>query len=507
MNNPQPPYDPQSGLPQGQAPQQPYPQQGQQPYPNQQGYGQQPPAHYPPPPGGYPGQPSQGAYPVRTGPSKILGLVKLVFGGMLVLGMIGGLVAVGYEGIGAGIGMGVPLGLGLWLASSGAANVVGKKLGMKLGVSALACGVILGAAAGPPVSEEFHIASEETAWGELTSIPPENQWEYEWDLDYFYSIPERFQRPAAHGEMFHASVQEAIRNNDLVKLRQLTSELAQDHAGDRHYDKARKAAAGLFKKHYDEVLAKLEKPLSKVDENDPNRPEFLADDELRKAFKVVLEDLAKASTADVYLAFSNSSELTAPEGHEKAYKAFLTEPSVKRGFPEGDVPVIDAGDAFSSRFDAARRGSFTKVADGAFRQLFSANLLTLKPLPDGASREGKIVLEVSSKIIRGKNYFNYYETNAAKQQVSKGLLFGIGVQWGMAMFGRDGKQLYSKSTFSLPGSDLRINNQANDPKWAVYSILMDSAYYNYSRQLIGSFGLTSPPIKKVFSYSNYGVTK
>ena len=35
---------------------------------------------------------------------------------------------------------------------------------------------------------------------------------------------------------------------------------------------------------------------------------------------------------------------------------------------------------------------------------------------------------------------------------------------------------------------------------------MDSAYYNYSREVVGSFGLEPPASKTVFSYSNYGVT-
>ena len=43
------------------------------------------------------------------------------------------------------------------------------------------------------------------------------------------------------------------------------------------------------------------------------------------------------------------------------------------------------------------------------------------------------------------------------------------------------------------------------PEWGVYSILMDSAYYNYSREVVGRFGLKPPVEKAVFSYRDYGI--
>jgi hypothetical protein len=34
----------------------------------------------------------------------------------------------------------------------------------------------------------------------------------------------------------------------------------------------------------------------------------------------------------------------------------------------------------------------------------------------------------------------------------------------------------------------------------MYSIMMDSAYYNYARQITGQFGLEPAPVKQVFTY-------
>ncbi|MCA8946838.1 MAG: hypothetical protein KDB29_11475 [Planctomycetes bacterium] len=473
--------------------------------PNQ--YGGQPQGGYGQPqgqyggPGAYPPQYPPGApYPVKRGPGKGLGVVKLLVGGCFTLGMIGGLSAGGYNGIGVSAVLGLVLGVAVWMTVSGIMNLIGKKLPMVAGAGVVVACAVLGAVAGPPISAASYESQEETAWNELTSLPDEQVYTYMWDIDYFDKIPEPFQREEAQGWRKYAEVREAIRNSNLVAVRDHIADIKQNHAGDENYRKAFNAASGALKGRYDEVLAKLGQPGVQNDE-----AEFPVDEELRKAFKTVLADLAEAPTPDVYVAFTNKSDLTPPEGHEEVFNDMLESDSVKRGFPNGDVPVIDPGDAFSAKYDAARRGSFIQVSGEAFRKVFDANLLALKPLGDKETRDGKLVLQVSSEILRTRTYFDYYNTNAAKQRVSKGLLFGIAVVWELKLFDREGKLLYEKETFSTPGSDLYIDSKPTDPKWAVYSILMDSAYYNYSREIIGSFGLVPPAIKQSFAYSNYGV--
>ena len=53
---------------------------------------------------------------------------------------------------------------------------------------------------------------------------------------------------------------------------------------------------------------------------------------------------------------------------------------------------------------------------------------------------------------------------------------------------------------SEPAGSVSVSTQPGDPDWGMYSVLMDSAYYNYARQVTGMFGLVPPPEKTVLAY-------
>jgi len=128
--------------------------------------------------------------------------------------------------------------------------------------------------------------------------------------------------------------------------------------------------------------------------------------------------------------------------------------------------------------------------------------VTLVPLEAGVDRSGKIVFEVSSNISRTNDFYVYSRTeedSGRKQFV--GFLFGIYVDWGFKVFDRSGKALYSpRPTRSLPAEKLRVERNEGDPQWSMYSVMMDSAYYNYSRETTGRFGLTPPPERESYAY-------
>jgi hypothetical protein len=496
---------PQGGYPP--QPQRPYPQpQGQYPqgptqYPQGQGQGQYPQgaAPYPQGPQAYPPQYGGAPYPGKTGPSKGLGILKLLIGLCLTVSMVGTLAVAAHDGIPMGAIIGGFLGVGLFLLTTGGANLAGKKLPLLPSLGIVVLGVIIGAAGGPPVSDAYWKGQEEETWDRLNSNPMYTE-AWLWDLDYFEKIPAKYHRPEAQGTKTYTSVMADIQKGNLVALRTHVYDIQVNHKGDPHYAKALDAAAGELKKRYDEVLEKLGKPGAAVE-----GAEFAADEALRTAFKTVLADLARAPEADIYVAFTNVAKLDKPEGSDADVKNwFETEPSVSRAFPTGNVTVIDPGRAFSTEYDAARRQAFLEAAGSAFRSVFDANLLTLKPLEAGGSRDGKIILEVSSTIIRVPEHFNNYETNSVGVETSKGLLFGIVVDWELKLYERKGGKLYETSTRSAPASNISIG-AGEMPDWGVYSILMDSAYFNYSREVVGRFGLTPPAEQTVFSYRDYGI--
>ena len=82
-----------------------------------------------------------------------------------------------------------------------------------------------------------------------------------------------------------------------------------------------------------------------------------------------------------------------------------------------------------------------------------------------------------------------------------GLLFGIAVDWELKVYGPEGEELYAQPPVrSEPAGSVSVSTQPGDPDWGMYSVLMHSAYYNYSRQVTGMFGLLPPAERTVFVY-------
>lgn len=477
-----------------QSPQQPAGQGGYN-SPSQGQYASAPP---------YP-QPPQYAAPYpqfppgrKPGPGKGLGILKLLIGLCLGLSFLGALLHSGHEGIAESAIMGTMMGLGLRWMFTGGANLAGKKIPLLPSLGVIAVGTVIGALAGPPVSEMQWKSQEESRWDDLMAYigPEDHVSRWEWEREYFNYIPPKYHREAAPGMRKYVEVRDAIQNNDLTALRRHVYDLAINHKGDEHYKLAFDTASGELQQRYDKVLAELSKPGAEG--------EFAVDEELRAAFKTILTDLARAPTSEVHVAFANRTSLDAPPGHEQglADEAALARQS---GLSVMNPPkVIHDGDAFSSIYDNARRNSFMQVSGAAFNKAFDANLLTLKAL-EGESREGKFVIEVSSHIRRTPSYYRYTQTRNGVTKLA-GFLFAIVVDWEMKLYDRKGELMYERQITSIPGDNLSLSNQPTDPDWAPYSILMDSAYYNYSREVVGNFGLTPPEVKTVFAYSNYGVT-
>lgn len=495
-----PPQPPQGGPPQ---PMNPFPApQGPRPMPQQHGasqaypqgpQGYAPQAQYgaPQPQYGAPGQPyPQPAF--RRGPSKGAGVAKILLGIFLAIVFLVALIPIAHENIAAAGFLGLLMGFGLRFVATGGANLVGKRIPVLPSLAIPLLGIGIGAGAGPIMSEAHWKAEEAKTFENCKNF----QSDFEWSYEYFGKIPEKFQRPEAQGQYFSTQVRTAITQTNIAKVRELLATIKREHAGDANYKEAQDAASAGLTKFYDAALEKLSKPSGAAETEDA---------ELRKAFQLILKDLAGSETADVYVAFSNSSKLDAPEGHEAEIDYWKNEDSVKLAFPDGRVKIIAQGDAFSATYDSARRNTFVSASQEAFRNVFDANLLTLKPLGDNEPRKGKLLMEVGSEIQRTPTYFNNYETDRATgAQKSKGLLFGIQVVWTFKLFDREGKQLYDRGTTSEPASNISIVPVANAPEWGVYSILMDSAYYNYSRDVISRFGLTPPAEKRSFGYKAYG---
>jgi hypothetical protein len=435
------------------------------------------------------------------GPSPASGIVKIAAGAFAGLFLVVMYLQQSHAGYGIAFGLALVLGVAIRGIAVGGANVVKKKipllpsLGIALGVA------VLGALAGPTLSEAFCRSDEESTWEKVTGLESGSSFRAEtWKTEYEEKVDPKFRRPEWKGRFMLARVKDAVRDKRQADLRDILREISAVPAGEQAlYTAARDEAAKAFRSYYDQAKGKMFAAPS----GGSGKPrEFPVDENLRRAFVELFDDLARSPDANVYVAFANAVKLDAPKGTDVELAFMRRQPDALAAFPKGDAPVIQPGQAFSPAFDTRRRQTFMTALAESFGQVFDAELLTLVPLEAGADRTGKIVFEVSSAISRTNDFYVYTNTDdATGQKQFIGFLFGIYVDWSFRIVDRSGKALYEpKPTRSHPADNIRVERGDNDPEYAMYSVMMDSAYYNYSREITGKFGLTPPPIRESFAY-------
>jgi len=460
----------------------------------------QPAPYGAPYPGPAPGQvPYPRQPPKPKGPTPGKGIAKALSLGVLALILFFMLRDLGFEGYGMSAICGLFIGLCLWGVANGVANIFRKQLPLlaRMGVAVVVMGLCT--LIGPPLSNAAWKGKEKEAWA--TAIAAEGRGSHSawrWRSLYRDKIKKRFRRPAWKGRWMHARVKDAERANSPATLRRILRDIAKDKDHAKHYIKARSAAREAFGRYYEKAKVKLFAPAKGA-----KKGAFAVDPALRTAFSAVLDELTESTDAVVYVAFTNRASLTPPKGTDAVLAIYRKEKEVKAVFPNG-APVISPGQAFSQKYNHRRRQTFLTAMGQSFAQVFESDLLTLKPLEKGASRAGRIVMEVSSHIYRMPTFYVYTKTGNDRIKRVAGLLFAINVEWGFRLHGRSGKVLYApQAVRSAPAEQLRMSRSPGDPSWAIYSVLMDSAYYNYARTITGKFGLVPPPVKAVFRYQDY----
>ena len=497
----------------GQYPQQGYPPQGMPPQYAPPG-GPPNPTNYGPPPGSFPQRPYVAPY-VNRGPSPAAGFFKIVLGLALLAGGIGLMMVNGHDGYGAAAVGGVALGAGVALIIAGGSNMAKKKLGVK----SLAIWVLfaaIGTGAGPTISDGYYTGHEQKQYDYCKTYSDFSYWSYEYFNEH--EVPQKFWRADAYAEFMKSQATIAAKGKTVLANRAIIRRvnwLNSDRSGNfneafgygdsfmehapKHegYAEAKKVATDTLFEIYNTALASLAKPAAKND-----KAEFEVDEKLRVAFVKVLTDLASSEDAIVYVAFTNKTQTTKPKGSEADLDYWeKTDPTVKKAKDAGGYKVIDPGDAFSPRFDKSRRRTCLEALRESFRSAFAADLLTLQPIEDGVDRKGKLVIEISSSIIREPEHYKYTNNPGTATETLIGMLFGLSVEWKMQVFERAGGVLYNEAEKSNPAQNVRISRNATDPEWAAYSVMMDSAYFNFSRKVTGAFGLTPPAEKTIFSYT------
>jgi hypothetical protein len=212
---------------------------------------------------------------------------------------------------------------------------------------------------------------------------------------------------------------------------------------------------------------------------DTARREFPEDPRMRSAFAAVITRLAKSDDDWVYLDFASDNQLAETQAE-----------------PAGAPSFIPRGEAFSPERDSRRRAAFSTAMTESLKQAFrNETLIRIQSLPANANRKGKVVFQVkcTTRSIAG----GFTLTRDGKYA---GMLSNFEVDWEFSAFDVDGKLLARNRSRSNPAQSIRFSQNLGEPDWAPYSVLMDSAYYNYCREITGRLGLIPPPVKESFTF-------
>ncbi|MGH1340510.1 MAG: hypothetical protein ACRBN8_03080 [Nannocystales bacterium] len=421
--------------------------------------------------------------------------MKLLFGGLFFAACLSALRETAFDGIGAGVIAGIFVGLFGWMAAAGLWGLVKRtetpraiKLGLPLGAA------LLGGVVGPPVSQAHWESEEAARFAALVAATEDDAaaTAARWDLEYVTEVDPAFHRPEARAYHLWANAALAARDRDIKSLRATMQEVSNVPDPTDAHEHAEEVAAAALDAIYTEVQAGLGSPAE-------GNNAFSADEKLRDAFSTVLHAMAHEADPVLYVAFTNDVDLSPPDAElDKAlFDEEANHPEMKKAFPKGP-PVIDAGDAFSTRFDTKRRDTLIEVLRGSFGDVFEPELLSIEPL--NGPRAGKFVLQVHSKVVRQPGYYTL-TTDIPGGVKYEGLLMALGVHWDVSLYDASGKELYAQPPMLTdPAANVGVSRSADSPQWALYSIVMDSAYFNYGRRLTGMFGLTPPAERTSFSF-------
>lgn len=443
--------------------------------------------------------PPQAPYAASYTPSKPStagAVLKLLFGGLFFLAGLAATRDTSFDGVMAGAIGGIFTGLFGWMMASGLWGLVKRtatplpiKLGFPLGLG------LLGALVGPPISRAHWEAEEAERFDALVTATKEDAAAASdrWAMEYMAEIDPAFHRPEARGYQLWADAALAADARDIPGLREVLR--AVDAASDpsEAHDNAESVASEALDAVYTDVQAGLTAAAR-------GGGEFEPDEKLREAFATVLHAMAHEADPVLYVSFTNDVDMTKPpaELDKMLFDEEANQPEMKKTFPDGP-PVIAEGDAFSGRFDTKRRDTFIEVLKGSFGTVFEPELLAIEPLEGPA--HGKFVLEVHSKVVRQPGYYTLTTDLPGGGVKYEGLLMALGVHWDVRVLDANGKELYAQPPILTdPAENVGVSRSADSPTWALYSVVMDSAYYNYGRRLTGMFGLTPPPERTNFTF-------
>jgi hypothetical protein len=260
-----------------------------------------------------------------------------------------------------------------------------------------------------------------------------------------------------------------------------------DSANRRH----RAEAQILIGKFYEQAISRLETL---------PRGKQAVDKQLLSALVGLIESIKSAPSPRVSVKFHSSvePEPIKPEQKRKeelVHAAHLSQNRVIKAIagknPKGSA-VIDLGDTFSATQIALREKIILERLNQALGKIINQDLLRFEI---GDAKTGPRV-EVSYRTEPSGSLYLYKEN-----ENERGLLRGYKMAWALTVDTGTGTP-FSKNFNSEPLEQLRMQGYPGDPAWAAYSVMLYSAFHEFSSRLIRMASLEVPPSPDTFSFAD-----
>lgn len=431
--------------------------------------------------------------PMQPAPDRAMGILKLVFAvaasGVGIYLLYFQFEQLRVPSIGQAVFLGVIVAFGLRLLVTSIAQVAGRRVGWIPSMALFAAIVGLTAWALPRGVQAEVVRNEQEAWERLQASSKGFS-DYQ-SYTRWTSIP----RKDVHAPMALAQIREELTRLEGEKTGRVSTlrERIRQYQNDmERYDVPEmQAAIELARERLGAIYAEALRDLALRIEAASAKSEFAEDPMMRAAFATLIDRVARSDDDRVYLVFSSENTLAAL-GSERAPEVEPASPVS----PAADASALIApGDAFSPTRDDRRRRSFEISMEEALGAAFAEPLLRIEPLPAGAQRKGKTIFQVHCATRRAPGEFIL-----TRDGKTVGRLFNIEVEWEFSIFDTDGKPLTRSRSRSMPGDEFRFRRSPGDPPWAAYSVMMDSAYYSYCREVTGRLGLIPVGMKEYFTF-------
>lgn len=405
----------------------------------------------------------------QQGPSKLGSLLRFLIGGFLALiGAVGWiqqsciLIAVGFL-------FAVFCCLGLRWIVLGLLGLAGKSFPRSRTYGAALIGAVLLTLMGPSLSRSFWASEEPRYWNKVKDSHDPKVWHE----DYEKAVPQAVRRAEYPSRFAEARAQKAISDKDFGQLRSIWGQL---HEGQKEkYDDASRAfVTKAYDTLFQEGLAKIQSAKG-------------ADPKLQRGFAELLSDLKKNPTKAIVLDFKFEGGV----GSHPADKVALERSTEK-------VPILPLGDSLAAQAIERRKSQTLKDLEAAFDGVFPKGLLDLEKIPNGVA-EQHVRIAIVAKCSRLPGFYvNGKEKNG--KFTATDFLYKMSVNWRCQLIGLGGKKLAEFSIDSEPAKSVRYSTRQDDPAWAPYSIILDSASDNFARLVLLKMGMPAPQPKSHYSF-------